>query len=173
VPFPGPQAGPVDDWSHRIFESLRDWELARDSQWTRWEPGYLLLEISKGEKSEIEPIKLYTADRELTLEFGGWETHNPAPYEFWGAEPEVIATYAKALVERWLNGEVKTAVLTNASGQWCGSSIVESVDLSLRLQAIAYDLRDQRPARIEVRTPTKRDWSIYPVPEEWLRSTLH
>ena len=169
VPYPG-KAGLADDWSERVYKALRDWPVARDGEWTRWEPGYVLLTVKLIEGHEIDPVQLYTADEELTVEFGYWETHNPAPYELWDAEPEVIADHAKTLVERWLHGDVRTAVLTDAEGKWCGTTTVEPGELDPQLHEAARWLLEKefQPARIEVRTPYVHEWQTFDVKPEWL-----
>lgn len=169
IPYPSDLAGPVDDWSERVYAALRDWPIARKGEWTRWEPGYLLLTITHIEGGEVEPIVLYTADEELTVAFGYWETHNPAPYELWDAEADVIAEHAKLLVAQWLNGNMRTAVLTDETGKWCGSTSIEVGELAPQLEAAAYWVRDFHPKQVEVRTPAKRDWKSYPVEPAWLR----
>lgn len=125
VSYPSDGAGPIGEWSARIYEALASWRLAQQNEWTRWEPGYLLLTIRKVDGAEVDPIQVYTADEELTVSFGFWETNTPAPYELWETDPEVIAQHAKELVERWLSGDVRTAVLTDQGGKWCGSIIIE------------------------------------------------
>jgi hypothetical protein len=170
VPYPRAEAGPVDDWSERIYRALENWPVARKGEWTRWEPGYVLLTIRRSDDQEIDPIYLHTSDQELTVTFGFWETHNPAPYGLWNAEPEVVAGHAKALVERWLHGAVRTAVLTDDKGEWCGTSTIEPGELEPQLREAARWLRDNsfRPATIEVRTPLVRDWQTFDVKPEWL-----
>ena len=73
---------------------------------------------TKVDGAEVDPIQVYTADEELTVSFGFWETNTPAPYELWETDPEVIAQHAKELVERWLSEDVRTAVLTDQGGKW-------------------------------------------------------
>ena len=169
VAYPSDLAGPVDKWSEAVYAALREWDVAREGEWTRWEPGYVLLTITHIDGSEVEPIMLYTAHEELTVTFGYWETHNPAPYELWDAEADVIAEHAKLLVARWLRGDVRTAVLTDAAGKWCGTTMIEHGELMPQLRAAAQWVRDSRPEQVEVRTPAKRDWQKYPVEPDWLQ----
>ena len=169
VAYPSDLAGPVDKWSEAVYAALCEWDVAREGEWTRWEPGYVLLTITHVEGSEVEPIMLDTADEELTVTFGYWETHNPAPCELWDAEADVIAEHAKLLVARWLRGDVRTAVLTDAVGKWCGTTMIEHGELMPQLRAAALWLRDFRPEQVEVRTPAKRDWQKYPVKPDWLQ----
>lgn len=168
VSYPSSEAGPIDQWSERIYRALHPWQIARDGEWTRWDPGYVLLTVKKVAGEEIDPMYLYTADEELTVSFGYWETHNPAPYEQWGAEPEIIAEHAKALIEQWFRGEVRTAVLTDADGKWCGSVTIEPRDLEPQLEEAARWVRHSRPARIQVRTPYPADWQSFDVKPDWL-----
>lgn len=169
VPYPSNVAGPIDDWSEAIYSALRDWDVARDGEWTRWNPGYLLLTIISVAGSEIEPVVLYTADEELTVNFGYWETHNPAPYELWDAEADVIAEHAKLLVSRWLDGCIRTAVVTGAKGKWCGTTTIEPGELAPQLKAAARWVRETHPEKVEVRTPVIRDWKSYAVEPDWLK----
>ncbi|QHC36715.1 hypothetical protein [Komagataeibacter xylinus] len=169
VPYPSDVAGPIDEWSRVVYTALHTWPIARDGEWTRWEPGYLLLTIKRVDGREIEPIALYTADEELTVSFGYWETHNPAPYELWNAEADIIAEHAKLLVAQWLNGEIRTAVVTDRKGDWCRTTTIEQGELTPQLEAAARWLRDFHPEKVEVRTPVKGDWKIYPVDPNWLK----
>jgi hypothetical protein len=168
IPFSDAEAGAVDQWSERIYAALKDWPVAKDGEWRRLDPGYLLLRITRVDGRQVEPIDLYTADGELTVEFGCWETHNPAPYELWDAEPEIIAEHAKSLVESWLSGQLRTAVLTDAHGRWCSSKIIESGDLLPQLIEAARWTSAKHPVRIEVRTPVKSDWQVFKVEPDWL-----
>jgi hypothetical protein len=141
VVYPSEQAGPVDDWSERVYQALKDWPVAQEAEWTRWEPGYVLLTITSVNGGEVDPIYLYSADEELTVSFGYWETHTPAPYELWDAEPEVIAGHARALVERWLGGDLRTAVLTDGEGKWCGTITTAIVSRCCYSQRASLSLR--------------------------------
>jgi len=142
--------------------------LAREGNWTRWEPGYLLLTISRIDNKDVEPISLYTADEELTVEFGYWETHNPEPFDLIDPEVEVVVAHAKALVEDWVEGRLKTAVLTNAEGGWCGTTTIEPGELFPQLKRAAQWVRNFQPVAIEVRTLLKRDWQHFEVEPDWL-----
>lgn len=172
IPYPSALAGTVDKWSEEVYAALRDWHIAQEGQWTRWEPGYLLLTITQVNGKEVEPIVLYTAVDELTVAFGYWETHNPAPYELWHAEAGVIAKHAKLLVEHWLNGDYRTAVVTDADGKWCGTTIIEGGELVPQLESAARWVYDSHPKRVEVRTPAKHDWKSYPVEPDWLEPPM-
>jgi len=167
VSYPSDGAGPIGEWSARIYEALASWRLAQQNEWTRWEPGYLLLTIRKVDGAEVDPIQVYTADEELTVSFGFWETNTPAPYELWETDPEVIAQHAKELVERWLSGDVRTAVLTDQGGKWCGSIIIEPGELLPQLRKAAEWVGYLKPAWIEVRTPHKDEWESFEVQDHW------
>jgi len=169
TPFPSDAAGTIDEWSEAIYAALLTWEVAKSGEWTRWEPGYLLLKIEHVEGRAIEPIVLYTSDEELTVSFGHWITHDPAPVELWDAAADVKAKHAKILVEQWLNGDFRTAVFTDAKGNWCGTPIIEPGDLLPQLEMGALWLREFHPKQVEVRTPEKSGWRIYPVDPEWLK----
>ncbi|MBB5716926.1 hypothetical protein [Sphingomonas aerophila] len=169
VPYPSEMAGPIDEWSEQVFAALHNWPIARTGEWTRWEPGYLLLTISHVDGSEVEPIVLYSADQELTVAFGYWETHNPAPYGLPDANAAVIADHAKLLVAQWLDGTIRTAVLTDATGKWCGTTTITLAELAPQLESAARWVRDFHPVQVEVRTPFKREWKTFPVAPEWLK----
>jgi len=141
----------------------------KEANGTRWNPSYLLLTVTHSVQKEIEPIHLYTADEEITVAFGNWETHIPAPHELPDAEPAVIAEHATARVEQWLSGQVRTTVLTDASGKWCGRIRIKQGGLFPQLKAAAQWFHDFRPDQIEVRTPAKRDWRTYSVDPDWLQ----
>lgn len=172
VPYPSELAGRVDAWSERIYAALRDWPTARQGEWTRWEPGSLVLTITEIDGDEVEPIVLDTGNEELTVEFGGWHTHDPAAEAFWDAEADVIAEHAKLLVMRWLNGDLRTAVLTGADGKWCGTTTIEPGELAPQLEAAARRLRNFHPEQVELRTPARRDWKIYPVEPDWMKEPV-
>jgi hypothetical protein len=165
VPYPSADAGPIDEWSERIYAALMDWPVAETGEWTRWEPRYVLLTIKSVGGEAVEPILICTADEELTVTFGYWETHNPA---MWDSEPDVTAAHGKQLVERWLSGELRTAVLVDAAGKWCGSRLIEPGELEPQLRAAAEWVRDWHPQAIEVRSPKPDDWKTYTVKAEWL-----
>lgn len=96
TPYPDGAAGPVDDWSARIYAALRDWPVARDGAWTRWEPGYLLLTIDHARGREIDKIVLYTADELLTVAFGWWDEEYPVPGPSHDVQPEAVAAEARS-----------------------------------------------------------------------------
>ena len=102
--------------------------------------------------------------------FGYREEVFPTPFEPADAKPEIAAEHAKTLVEEWLSGRVRTAVLTDASGKWCGSTIIELGELTPQLRAAAQSVRSFRPEQVEVRTFAKRQWRSYPVEPEWLQA---
>ncbi len=168
VLYPSNHAGPVDDWSKRIYASLVDWPVAREGEWTRWEPGYVLLTITRVDGDEVDPIHLYTADEELTVTSGFWEMVFPTPFEPAEAKPEVVAEHAKTLVEQWFSGRLRTAVLTDASGKCCGGTVIEPGEITSQLRAAAHSMRYFHPKQIEVQTSAKREWHSYPAEPEWL-----
>ncbi|MFN3511434.1 MAG: hypothetical protein ACK41C_00165 [Phenylobacterium sp.] len=158
VPY-RPDIHEVSEWSRAIYDHLRDWAASREGKWERWEPGYLLMTITSDNGTEVEPIQIYTADEELTVTFGFWETHLPAPG--WSGEDDdkIASAEARDLVEDWLSGRMFTAIYFNGGGQWCGSLSVEAdQDLSDRLRYGRDWMRSFKPARIEVRRPRKAEW---------------
>lgn len=172
VPYPSDRAAPIDQWSEAVYTALCNWHLAREGEWSRWEPGYLLLTITRAGGGEVEPITLYTAHEELTVEFGGWVTHHPAPYELWDAEADVIAPYAKSLILSWLHGKIRTGVFTTATGKWCGSTLIEAGELEPQLRDAAEEMRHHQPEQLEIRTPAKLGWQSYPIDPNWLNFSV-
>ena len=166
VPYPSSEADPIDEWSEQIYVEFRDWAAAKTGEWTRWEPGYLLLTINNFAGRAVEPITLYTADGELCIEFGHWSTLGPN--DLWDAEADVIARYAKQLIDGWLSEELRTAVLTDAAGKWCGSSLIKQEDLEPQLRSAAMSARDWHPKTVEVRSLKRDDWKTFDVDAKWL-----
>ena len=70
APYPSDGADSVDEWSLDVFAALKDWSLARENVWSRWDPGYLLLEIERAGGEPVDRIVLYTANDEIMVEFG-------------------------------------------------------------------------------------------------------
>jgi hypothetical protein len=161
VPFAPVLSDSFDDWSAEIFEALRDWTVASDGTWTRWDPGYLLLEIERVDNSPVERIILYTADEELTVEFGYWETHLPEPLGTGEADAIETANQAKRLIEDWLSGRIRTAVYADDAGEWCGSMLVEGEDFVSQLTTDW--IRTFGPTQVEVRTPRREHWRRFSV----------
>jgi hypothetical protein len=169
TPYPADDSAPVDAWSKAVYAELRDWPVAREGEWTRWEPGYLLLTITRYNGSPTERAYLYTAEEELTVGFGFWQCDNPCLGGSWKTDPVSIAGSAKTLVEQWFSGDVRTAVFTDGSGKWCGSTLIERGDLDAQLEAASQCFRDRKPTHVEVRSPTKGGWVTYAVKPQWLR----
>lgn len=156
LPFTEAMAASVDQWSLDLFNALRTWPPAGAGTWTRWEPGYLLLEIDEVDGEKIDGIQIDTADQELTISFGYWETHLPEPLGTGDADAADTAEQAKRLVEDWLAGRVRTAVFTDEAGRWCGSRLVEGDDLLPQLSADW--IASFNPTRVEVRSPHPSRW---------------
>ena len=93
----------------------------------------------------------------------------PTPFELAEAKPEVVAEHAKTLVEQWFSGRLRTAVLTDASGKWCGGTVIEPGEITSQLRAAAHSMRYFHPKQIEVQTSAKREWRSYPVEPEWAK----
>jgi hypothetical protein len=158
-----PESDQVDEWSRAIYGNLRSWAASRQGKWERWEPGYLLLTITSDGQAEVDPILLYTADEELTVTFGYWETHLPAGGSSGDDDDEIAADEARGIVEDWLFGRMLTAIYFDKDGQWCGSLSAEPSDLPDRLQVGREWIAYSQPSRIEVRSPRQRDWRHFDI----------
>lgn len=157
----------VDDWSREVFDALSHWALADNGRWSRWEPGYLLLEIESIGGEQTDPILIDTADGELTVAFGYWETHLPEGE----ADAAGTAQQAIALVSQWLSGEIRTAVLTDASGKWCGTIVVEPGDVIPQLSVTRDWIKSFSPTHVEVRSPRRSDWRTYDIDADRIAGT--
>lgn len=170
-PYTVDNGEPVDDWSEQIYAELKDWPVGRaGGEWTRWEPGYLLLTISEADGEEIEPVHLCTADGRLTVTFGFWETDAHDLYGPDESDPVSDVEHATALVEDWLAGRVKTAVFFKADSQWCASISIPSGEEELRVRETAQGLQDFQPTTVEVQTPRRHEWRTLTIRPEWLAS---
>jgi hypothetical protein len=158
TPFSPALKQAIDEWSVQVFELLCSWPLAEDGKWTRWDPGYLVLEISSVAGDEIEPIVLDTADEELTITFGYWEAHLPSNFE---TDAQQAVDEAKEFVRQWLCGEIRTAVFADASGAWCGSKLIEGNDLLPQLNTDW--IKSFNPIEVEVRTPSRSGWRQFSI----------
>ena len=157
TPFTSSSSEPIDVWSREIFDALSTWAETHHARWTRWEPGYLLLEIDSVDGEQIDPVLIDTSDEELTVEFGYWEMHlADFRVDASGAVQDAID-----LASRWLRGELKTAVFTDTNGKWCGSMIVEDRDPipPTPSEGMAYF----NPARVELRSCRKSDWRTFEI----------
>jgi hypothetical protein len=158
TPFSAASPGEVDQWSLEVFDLLSQWPTAQEGQWTKWPPGYLVLEISMNDGRPIEPVILYTADEELTVTFGYWEDHLLSDH---AADARQAVDEAKELVRQWLCGEIRTAVFTDASGKWCGSRLVEGEDI---LPQLGPDwVRSFNPTHVELRSPNRSEWRRFSI----------
>jgi len=169
TPYDGTAPESVDPWSQMVFDALSGWPIAAKGNWTRWDPGYLLLEIAHVGDEAIEPIYLDSHEEVLTVMFGFWE--DTFPYAEAGSPEEnaaVASAQAERLVEQWLSGELRTAVYYRANGEWCGSIAIEGDDLEPQLRQAASELRDFAPVRIELRSPARKDWEEIAIPSDWL-----
>jgi hypothetical protein len=162
IPY-SPETRQVDEWSRAIYENLRDWAESLQGKWERWEPGYLLLTLTSDGEAEVDPILLYTADEELTVTFGYWETHLPEGGSSAEDDDEIAADEARGIVEDWLAGRMLTAIYFDKDGQWCGSLSAEPGDLPNRLQGGREWIANSQPSRIEVRSPRQRDWRHFDI----------
>lgn len=147
---------PVDQWSLAIYDALRDWPIAGSAAWQRWEPGYLVLEISRGADGPLDPIMLATDEEELTVTLGYWETHLPTRMDTDTTASGAAAREAKELVEDWLAGRLLTAVYFGADERWCGSITVEPDNWLERLQDGAEWIKEFGPTRGTTQTASRR-----------------
>lgn len=157
TPFTGESSEGIDQWSHEVFSALLGWAKTLNGRWTRWGDGYLLLEIDRLAGTAIEPILIDTADEQLRVEFGYYETDLPEE----AADAEGAAQEAIKLVSDWLTGSIRTAVFTNDAGHWCGSMIVnqgESVPPAPSDGMLSFN-----PTKVELRGPQRQHWQTYPV----------
>ena len=153
--FTATSSDQIDDWSREVFKALSDWARARDGRWLRYEPGYLLLEIDTFDGKEIDPILVDTADEEVTVGFGYWEMHLPDQ----ARDSDGAAREAVDLVSQWLSGQIRTAVFTDQSGNWCGTMLIEQGDPfpPRPSDGMAYF----KPTRVEVRGPDRSAWLAF------------
>lgn len=157
TPFTAASRDLVNDWSRQIFAALSVWADTHDGRWTQWGGGYLLLEIGGAGGGQVEPILIDTANEEIRVEFGYWETEFPEEAsDAEGAAREVIA-----LVSDWLSGEIRTAVFTDHAGHWCGTKVIKR-DATMP-PSPGEGIASFNPTRVEVRGPYRRDWMIYAV----------
>ena len=157
TPFTGTSTEHIDEWSREVFVALSEWAKAHYGRWTRWEPGYLLLEIDTMGDDAIDPILMDTADEELTVEFGYWEMHLPDQAQ----DAPGAAREAVELASQWLSGEIKTAVFTDANGKWCGSKTVQRGD---PLPPKPIDgLKGFNPTQVEVRAARKSERQTFAI----------
>lgn len=157
TPFTGGSDEGIDQWSFDVFGALLGWAGTLNGRWTRWGEGYLLLEIDQLDGSAIEPILIDTADKELRVEFGYYETDLPEE----AVDAEGAAQEAIKLVSDWLTGSIRTAVFTNDAGHWCGSMIVESGETVP--PAPSEGMLSFNPTKVELRGPQRQLWKTYPV----------
>jgi hypothetical protein len=150
----------VDPWSREVLDLLSRWPMAEGGEWTRWEPGYLLLEIERVGGEEIEPVRIDTAHGELTVEFGGWERHLP-PSESGGEDAASAVEEAKALACRWITGRVMTAIYSDLHGRWCGSTLVAPGDMVGQLVGGADWLKEFGPVAVELRRLRRAQWRSF------------
>ncbi|MBB4096979.1 hypothetical protein [Sphingomonas kyeonggiensis] len=169
IPYDGTAPESIDPWSRLIFDTLSPWPIAQAGTWTRWDPGYLLLQIDTSGDAKIEPIFIDSADSGLTVMFGHWEDTLPhMETSSTDEDAAVAAAQVERLVEQWLGGDLRTAVYYRADGEWCGSIAIEGHDAGLQLRHAAAELRDFSPVRVELRSPARKDWEEIAIPPEWL-----
>lgn len=159
VPYPSANAGAVDHWSLDIFAALRDWAPSRNGSWSRWEPGYLLLDIRSAAEGLIEPAALWTADEEITVAFGNWEDVFVK-----GTPAGEAASEAIQLIEGWMRGVAKTLVFTNDSDDWCGTIPVFDDGLwRMQLSQGVGKLFPNTPTRPKLQSANRGLWRTFRV----------
>lgn len=165
IPFV-PGSTPVSDWSMGAYKSLQDWSKTYDAKWEWWEPGYLMLTIIGDEHGPIEPVFIDTAEDELTVAFGMWETHLPS-YNM-ATEDELASSVseAKQLSQDWITERLLSIVFFNAEEKWCGSltSLPEELDSEL-LRGAAW-IMNFGPKRAEVRAARREQWRFFDITPE-------
>jgi len=157
TPFTGGSKQGIDQWSYDVFGALSGWARTLNGRWTRCDDGYLLLEIDHLAGTAIEPILIDTANDELRVEFGYWETELPEE----AADAEGAAQEAIKLVSDWLTGSIQTAVFTDEDGRWCGSMIVERGEPVPT--APSQGMLSFNPTKVELRSPQRQQWETYSV----------
>lgn len=157
TPFTGGAYEVIDQWSYAVFGALSGWAETLNGRWTRWDEGYLLLEIDQFDGTAIEPILIDTADEKIRVEFGYYETALPEE----AVDAEGAAQEAIKLISDWLTGAIRTAVFTNDAGHWCGSMIVESGETVPPAPSEA--MLSFNPTKVELRDPQRPLWKTYPV----------
>ena len=157
TPFTAASTDHIDQWSRDVFRALSDWAETLNGCWTRWNEGYLLLEIDRLGDDAIDPILIDTSDEEIHVEFGYWETDLPEE----ALDAEGAAQEAIDLVSDWLAGAIRTAVFTNEAGSWCGSMVVDRD--AMIPPAPSSGMLSFNPTRVELRGPRRRDWETYRV----------
>lgn len=157
TPFTGESKEGIDQWSYDTFCALSGWADTLDGRWTRWDGSYLLLEIDRSGGTAIDPILIDTADEQLRVDFGYYETDLPEE----AADAEGAAQEAIKLVSDWLTGSIRTAVFTNDAGHWCGSMIVERGEAVP--PAPSEGMLSFNPTKVELRGPQRQLWETYPV----------
>lgn len=156
-PFTGAGDEGIDHWSHDVFRALSGWAETLNGRWTRWDEGYLLLEIDQIAGIAIEPILIDTADEQVRVEFGYYEADFPdATTDAEGAAQEAVK-----LVSDWLAGSIRTAVFTNDAGHWCGSMIMEQGEPVP--PAPSEGMLGLNPAKVELRGPHRQHWETFSV----------
>jgi hypothetical protein len=144
----------VDQWSLDVFSALKGWPLGREGEWSRWEPGYLLLEIGSFGGKPIDPAVLYSADEELTVAFGCWECHLPLQR----TTAMEAAEEAIAFAEGWTSGKSQTLVFKDSAGKWCGTIPVSAGDLNEQIAHSQDWLAHLGPTEAELRTALRSKW---------------
>ena len=161
VPYPSQAAGAVTPWSLAAYEQLKDWAASRGGSWQRWDPEYLVLTIASAEGESVEKVVIDTADEELTVEFGYWESHSPED------DAALAAADVRRMAEEWLSGAWSTAIYFDANGKWCGSRCVEGPGLPAWLSDIEW-IKYFAPTHVEIRRARRSEWRRFAIADDKL-----
>ena len=164
VPFRSSDVEQIDAWSRLVFEAFSDWPIANEGRWTRWPPGYLLLELDRYRGEPIGQIVAYTSGEELTLAFGQWLTHLPLIVLVDGKPPPITeqvrsaVAEARRIVESLLAESLIVAAYFDKEGKWGGSALLTAANLESEVSRRAVfisGVTGNQLSRIEIRTPLR------------------
>lgn len=160
----------MTEWSAAIYAEFKDWPLAENEIWERWEPDYLVLKISSHLGTPVEPVWIDTCEDELTVNFGFWEIHLPDDGIYDDTDSTRAANAAKTLALDWLNGRIATAVYSGNNGKWCGSKLLDDPDDISTLADIEW-IKHSGPTEVEIRKSLRSDWRKYQIIDGRLQRT--
>jgi hypothetical protein len=164
VPFRSSEAAEIDEWSRLVYEAFSDWPIAKEGRWTRWPPGYLLLEVDRYRGDPIGQIVAYTRGEGLTVGFGQWLTHLPLIALVDGKPPPLAEQVRSAVVEaqRPVEGLLAERLVVvayfNNNGKWGGSALLTAAELESEVSsraAFISGVTGKQLSRMEIRTPLR------------------
>lgn len=160
-PF-APGVDEIDTWSNEVFVHLQSWARRLGGSWEVWPPGYLVLEIVSDGERPVDRIALWTADEEVSVTFGYFETELPG-YTVDDENLETMAAeQAIELIDAWLAGRLATAVYWEGPERWCGTQLIEEGEI-LSFAGDANWPKESEPTRIELRTARQSDWRHFSI----------